>query len=85
MQKAHIPEGSMHRLDENKVEPVTETESAKQKLAVDIAAFLASGRKVEVVPSNHVSTKAKARFNNSQITSAERRRRIARDSEGRFV
>ena len=79
MQKADIPEGSMHRLDENKVE------SAKQKLAVDIAEFLASGRKVEVVPSNYVSTKAKARFNNSQITSAERRRRIARDSEGRFV
>ena len=85
MNKQEIPEGAIHRLDENKTVAVSEDEAIKQKLTLDIAEFQAKGGKIEVLDCDFISTRAKKRFNNSQITSEARRKRATRDSEGRFA
>ena len=53
MQKAIIPEGAIHRLDENKTVHVTASEAASLKIKQDSEVFLAKeGNSVEVLPDN---------------------------------
>ncbi len=80
MQKAIIPEGAIHRLDENKTVQATAKEDASLKIQQDMAVFLAKeGNSVEVLPDNMTNRTNKNCYTNSILA----KRRAA--AKGRAV